>query len=82
MEVKSILFSFPNNKLLTMKVNVGKEIASKQQNYSLLVSLLGVIHLILDIKPELKLCSKKALIFNSKEVIGKTKPNTWRVWMC
>ena len=63
MEVKSILFSFPNNKLLTMKVNVGKEIASKQQNYSLLVSLLGVILLILDIKPELKLCSKKSINF-------------------
>ena len=42
-----------------MKVNVSKEITSKQQNYILLISLLGVIHLILDIKPELKLCGKK-----------------------
>ena len=34
-----------------MKVNVSKEITSKQQNYILLISLLGLIHLILDINP-------------------------------
>lgn len=58
-----------------MKVNVSKEITSKQQNYILLISLLGVIHRILDIKPELKLCGKKKH-FNSKEEIATTKPNT------
>lgn len=64
-----------------MKVNVSKEITSKQQNYILLISLLGVLHLILDITPKLKLCGKKKH-FNSKEVIAKTRPDTWRVWMC
>lgn len=59
-----------------MKVNVSKEITYKQQNYILLISLLGLIHLILDIKPELKLCGKKKKHFNSKEEIATTKPNT------
>ena len=72
-EVKSILISFPNNKFLTIKVNVSKEITSKQQNYILQISLLSVIHLFLDIKPELKLCSKKTLWFERSDWQNKTR---------
>lgn len=51
-----------------MKVNVSKEITSKQQNYIVLTSLLGLIHLILDIKPELKLCGKKNILILKKRL--------------